>query len=96
MTHKIAILSGDGIGSEVMSEALKVLDVVSKKFDLTFETTEAPIGGAAFDKVENHFPDETKEICKQSDAILFGSVGGPVSELHLDKWKIAKLIQFLD
>jgi len=95
MVNKIAILSGDGIGPEVMAEALKVLDTVSKKYDLTFETIEALIGGAAFDKVGNHFPDETKKICEQSDAILFGSVGGPVSTLHLDKWKNCEINSIL-
>ena len=95
MSYKIAILPGDGIGPEVMTEALKVLDAVSKKFDLVFKTTEALIGGAAFDKTGNHFPDETKEICEQSDAILFGSVGGPVSTLHLDKWKNCEINSIL-
>ena len=95
MAHKIAILAGDGIGPEVMSEALKVLDIVSKKFNLTFEIKEAPIGGAAFDAVGNHFPEDTKKICEQSDAILFGSVGGPVSELHLEKWKNCEINSIL-
>ena len=87
MDYKIAILAGDGVGNEVMDEALKVLDAVSEKFGLSVEAQKALIGGAAFDAVGDHFPEETKKVCRESDAILFGSVGGPVSELHLDKWK---------
>ena len=84
---KIAVLSGDGIGPEVMIEALRVLDAVASITGLKVETTEAQIGGAAWDKHGEHFPASTAEICRNSDAILFGSVGGPVSESKLDKWK---------
>jgi len=84
---KIAVLAGDGIGPEVMTEALRVLQAVATKSGLTVETTEALIGGAAWDKHGEHFPASTAEICRASDAILFGSVGGPVSESKLDKWK---------
>ncbi len=87
MEKQIAILAGDGIGPEVMEQALRVLSAVSEKYGHTFSTVEALIGGAAYDAHGVHFPDETKALCEQSDAILFGSVGGPVSELHLDKWK---------
>ena len=87
MKHTIAVLPGDGIGEEVVTQALRVFDAVSKKFQLKFETKHALIGGAAYDKHGNHLPVETMEICKNSDAILFGSVGGPVSQAHLDKWK---------
>lgn len=73
----IAVLAGDGIGPEVMTEAIQVLDAVSQKFDFTFEATEALIGGAAIDMVGEPLPTETVNICKASDAILFGSVGGP-------------------
>ena len=87
MKKSIAVLPGDGIGEEVVSQALRVLEVVSTKYKLEFQTTHALIGGAAFEKHGNHFPAETMEICRNSDAILFGSVGGPVSQLNLDKWK---------
>ncbi len=87
MEKKIAVLSGDGIGPEVMAQALRVLAEVAKRFGHSFETVEALIGGAAYDEHGVHFPAETMEICAGSDAVLFGSVGGPVSELHLDKWK---------
>ena len=74
---KIAILAGDGIGPEVMAEALKVLTAVEKKYNLSFQKKEALIGGAAYDEKGHPFPDETKEICDWAEAILFGSIGGP-------------------
>lgn len=87
MEKTIAILPGDGIGPEVMEQALRVLDAVASKYGHTFELKEALVGGAAWDVHGSHFPDETKKICEESDAIFFGSVGGPVQELHLDRWK---------
>ncbi len=84
---KIAVLPGDGIGEEVMSNALLVLKKIEELFGHTFKTTKALVGGAAFDEHKNHFPDSTKRICQESDAILFGSVGGPVELQHLEKWK---------
>ncbi len=77
MAYRVAVLPGDGIGPEVMDEALRVLDAVSKKFGVEFEYKEALIGGAAIDAKGDAFPDETKEICDWADAILFGAVGGP-------------------
>ncbi len=76
-TKTIAILAGDGIGPEVMKEALKVLNVIEEKYGLAFLKKEALIGGAAYDQTGHPFPDETKKICDQADAILFGSIGGP-------------------
>jgi 3-isopropylmalate dehydrogenase len=76
-THKIAILSGDGIGPEVMAEALKVLDRIEQKFQVRFERTPANVGGIAIDREGKALPETTIEICKASEAILFGSVGGP-------------------
>lgn len=76
-TYKIAVLPGDGIGPEVMAEALKVLDAVEKKYDVKFERTTANVGGAGIDNEGKALPESTVEICKASDAILFGSVGGP-------------------
>lgn len=78
---KIAVLAGDGIGPEVMAEAIKVLKVVGD-----FEFVEAAIGGAGYDEFGDHFPDETKKICEESEAILFGSVGGPVEQQMSEKW----------
>ena len=74
---KIAVLSGDGIGPEVMAEALKVLDAIEKKYAVSFERTMANVGGVGIDNEGTALPDKTVAICKQSDAILFGSVGGP-------------------
>ena len=76
-TFKVAVLSGDGIGPEVMSEALKVLDAVEDKYDVTFDRTFANVGGIAIDVDGEALPEKTVDACKASDAILFGSVGGP-------------------
>jgi 3-isopropylmalate dehydrogenase len=73
----IAALAGDGIGPEVMREAIKVLRAVEKKFDLSFQITEAPVGWAGIDAAGKALPDATLALCKNSDAILFGSVGLP-------------------
>ena len=75
--HKIAVLPGDGIGPEVMSEALKALEKVSAKFGFSLKTEEADVGGAAIDNHGEALPEATVELCESSDAILFGSVGGP-------------------
>lgn len=82
MQKKIAVLAGDGIGQEVMNEALKVLEKIGEKFGHSFLFTEADIGGAGIDNHGKALPDETLRICEESDAILFGSVGGPKWE-HL-------------
>jgi 3-isopropylmalate dehydrogenase len=75
--HKVAVLPGDGIGPEVMAEALRVLDAVEKRYQVTFERTHANVGGAGIDNEGKALPETTVNICKASDAILFGSVGGP-------------------
>lgn len=75
--NKIAVLSGDGIGPEVMAEARKVLDVVCQKYNHTFEFNEGYVGGIAYDKTGTPLPEETIKLCESSNAILFGSVGGP-------------------
>lgn len=85
--YTIAVLPGDGIGPEVMVEALKVLQAVSEKEDVVFHYNEALVGGAAWDTYKSHLPEETLEICRHSDAILFGSVGGPVREQNTPKWQ---------
>jgi 3-isopropylmalate dehydrogenase len=76
-SYKVAVLAGDGVGPEVMAEALRVLDAVEKKFDVTFERTHANVGGAGIDHEGKALPETTVAICRASDAILFGSVGGP-------------------
>ncbi len=73
----VAVLPGDGIGPEVMSEAMKVLDAVEQRYGVTFNRTFANVGGVAIDHDGKALPEKTVEICKQSEAILFGSVGGP-------------------
>ncbi|MBR2144280.1 MAG: 3-isopropylmalate dehydrogenase, partial [Akkermansia sp.] len=76
-TYKIAVLAGDGIGPEVMAEALRVLDAVEAKFGFTTERTECFVGGAGIDNCGKALPAETLAACEAADAILFGSVGGP-------------------
>jgi 3-isopropylmalate dehydrogenase len=76
-TLKIAALAGDGIGPEVMREAIKVLRAVERKFPIRFEITEAPVGWAGFDAAGKALPDATLDLCRKADAILFGSVGLP-------------------
>ena len=76
-TFKIAVLPGDGIGPEVMAEALRVLDAVEQKYGVTFQRTHANVGGAGIDNEGKALPQTTVDICTASDAILFGSVGGP-------------------
>jgi len=73
----VAVLPGDGIGPEVMAEALKALDAVEKKFQVKFERGFANVGGIAIDKEGQALPQGTIDTCKAADAILFGSVGGP-------------------
>jgi len=75
--YKIAVLAGDGIGPEVMAEALKVLSAIEEKFRLEFEFDPRRVGGAAIDADGKALPGETLKACDESDAILFGSVGGP-------------------
>jgi len=87
MKKNIAILAGDGIGPEVMASAISVLDSIANKFGHSFTYNHALVGGAAYDKYQEHLPQDTIGICKQSDAILFGSVGGPINDQENPKWK---------
>ncbi|PNU19797.1 3-isopropylmalate dehydrogenase [Geothermobacter hydrogeniphilus] len=75
--YKIAVLPGDGIGPEVMAEAMKVLDAVESRFSVRIERTFANVGGIAIDRDGKALPEKTIAVCRESDAILFGSVGGP-------------------
>ncbi|XOF33927.1 MAG: 3-isopropylmalate dehydrogenase [Candidatus Electrothrix sp. YB6] len=77
MSKKIAVLAGDGIGPEVMAEAVKVLHAVQQKFGFQLEYEAADVGGIAIDNHGHALPQSTLDICASSDAILFGSVGGP-------------------
>ncbi|SLM30263.1 3-isopropylmalate dehydrogenase [Desulfamplus magnetovallimortis] len=77
MKKKIALLPGDGIGPEVMKEAVKVLEAAGKKYDFQLDYEEADVGGCAIDNHGKALPDSTLELCEKSDAVLFGSVGGP-------------------
>lgn len=79
MNKIIAITKGDGIGPEIVNEAIKVLDKIGEKYNHNFEYKEALIGGAAYDKYNTPLPEETLDICEKSDAIFLGAVGG-------DKW----------
>ncbi len=76
-SFKVAVLAGDGIGPEVMVQALCVLEAAAAKFGLHYEFKEEPVGGAAIDADGAALPDRTLQTCRESDAILFGSVGGP-------------------
>ncbi len=77
MDLKIAVLPGDGIGPEVIAQGVKVLEAIAKKFKHNFTFTNALVGGIAIDKTGNALPDETLQICKDADAILFGAIGNP-------------------
>lgn len=75
--YKIAVLPGDGIGAEIVPEAIKALQAIGSKFGHQFRFTEALIGGAAYDAVGHPLPDSTLELCRSSDAVLLGAIGGP-------------------
>jgi 3-isopropylmalate dehydrogenase len=77
MKAHIALLPGDGIGPEVVGEAVRVLERVAQLRGHSFEFTTAQIGGCAIDSTGNPLPDETLAICETADAILLGAVGGP-------------------
>lgn len=76
-TYKIALIKGDGIGPEIIDEAVKVLDSVASCFDFDFEYEEALMGGCAYDVTGDPLPQETINIALNSDAVLFGAIGGP-------------------
>ena len=77
MNYKIALIRGDGIGPEVVNEAVKVMDTVGAKFGHQFEYVDVLLGGCAIDAVGKSYPDGTAEACKACDAVLLGAVGGP-------------------
>ncbi|HOY12634.1 MAG TPA: 3-isopropylmalate dehydrogenase [Saprospiraceae bacterium] len=77
MKLNIAVLAGDGIGPEVIEQAIKVVDAVCAKFNHEIHYTPALTGAAAIDAVGNPYPEETHEICMAADAVLFGAIGHP-------------------
>ncbi len=77
MDYNIAIIPGDGIGPEVTAQAIKALDAIADEFGHRFTYTTALMGACAIDETGNPLPEETIEICEQSDAILFGAIGHP-------------------
>lgn len=72
----IAVIEGDGIGPEIVAGAITVLDAAAKKYNHKFNCTKVLMGGCAIDKTGVPLPDETIEVCKKSDAVLMGSIGG--------------------
>ena len=77
MNKKITVLKGDGIGPEIVDQAIKVLNVIGKKYGHSFEYTEVDIGGCSIDKHGVPITDEGMAICKSADSVLLGAVGGP-------------------
>jgi 3-isopropylmalate dehydrogenase len=75
-TKRIAVLAGDGIGPEIVAQAIRVLKAIETP-TMQFRLTEALVGGAGFDGAGDPLPDATLKVCEDSDAILFGAVGGP-------------------
>ena len=77
MDFNIAVLAGDGIGPEIVEQAIKVLKAVGSKYRHNFKFTEALVGATAIDRVGDPFPEETFQLCMESDAVLFGAIGDP-------------------
>lgn len=77
MNLKIAVLPGDGIGPEIIAQAIKVVNAVSQKQGHHIEYQYGLVGAAAIDQVGNPYPEETHRICMESDAVLFGAIGDP-------------------
>lgn len=77
MKKRIAVLPGDGIGPEVVGEAVKVLERIAEKYGHRFEFTYAPVGGCGIDLCGDPYPQQTHNLCLESDAVLFGSIGDP-------------------
>ncbi|HMP32211.1 MAG TPA: 3-isopropylmalate dehydrogenase [Saprospiraceae bacterium] len=77
MKLNIAVLAGDGIGPEVIAQALKVVNAIGTKYNHDIHLTHALTGACAIDEVGNPYPDETHEICMKADAVLFGAIGHP-------------------
>lgn len=74
---RIVLMPGDGVGPEIVAQAVKVMDAVARRFDIAFETTDVAIGGAAIDAYGVPLRPEDLAVCKRADAVLLGAVGGP-------------------
>ena len=85
--YNIALIPGDGIGPEVVAAAVSVLDAVSAKYGHKFNFTEVYMGGCAIDKFGVPLPDETLDICKKSDAVLMGSIGGQMVKKMIEAYE---------
>ncbi|MEO5564754.1 MAG: isocitrate/isopropylmalate family dehydrogenase, partial [Chitinophagaceae bacterium] len=77
MNKKIAVIEGDGIGPEVTRQSIRVLNMIAETYGHEFDYTYCLMGADAIDKTGNPLPDETIEVCLNSDAILFGAIGHP-------------------
>lgn len=77
MEYRIAVLPGDGVGPEVVAEGVKVLRQIQQQYPIDFILQEELVGGAAIDAMGDPLPEATLQLCLDSDAVLFGSVGGP-------------------
>ena len=84
MQFDLAVLPGDGVGPEVTSQAIKVLEEVGRRFGHSFNLHHGLVGGVAIDEIESALPDDTLKMCKRCEAVLLGAVGGP-------KWDDPKL-----
>jgi 3-isopropylmalate dehydrogenase len=96
MKKKIAIAKGDGIGPDVVNEGLKIMDTIAKFSDYQFEYIETPMGGNVWKEFGTSLPDQSFELMKQSDAILFGAVGLPDLPQGVAEYAILKVRQGLD
>ena len=77
MKLKIAILPGDGIGPEIIKQALKVMEAIGNRFGHTFDYSFGLVGAAAITTKGDPYPEETHRMCMEADAILFGAIGDP-------------------
>ena len=77
MKAEIAVLPGDGVGPEIVAEAVRILQAVASRFGHQFSFEEHPVGGAAYDLCGDCLPEQTLAACKAADAVLLGAVGGP-------------------
>lgn len=83
-TYKIAVLPGDGIGPEVTNESVKILKVIGESFQYNFQFDYGMMGAEAIYETGNPLPDETLELCKNADAVLFGAIGDPAFDNNPD------------
>ena len=77
MNVNIALLAGDGIGPEIIAQAVKALNCVARKYAHNFTYREALVGACAIDATGDPYPEETHKICREADAVLFGAIGDP-------------------